>query len=421
MRILKNNSILKLMNSYLIDASQPSNISYLWNFGSLLAVCLVIQIVTGVTLAMHFSPSILEAFNSVEHIINNNGLIIFYILGLLLFITIIQFKITRNNNLSLTRSNYSTKVKTQLNHITYKLNPWFITGFVDAEGSFSIIVIKDPRYKAGYRVEAIFSIALHKKDVAILENIQNFFEGAGKIKFETKRDVVSYVIRSKDQLSKILIPHFDSFPLITQKRADYLLFKQGFELIYNGAHLTSEGLIEILAIKSNLNLGLPSKLKEEFPNLPLIYRPLVLDSEIPTPHWIAGFTSGEGSFYVNISESSSTKSGSQVQLFFYISQHIRDKDLLVKFISYFGVGRYHPIKGKGWASYECNKFSDIITKIIPFFKEYPIEGIKHLDFESWCQIAKMVDTKEHLTPEGLAKIIKIKNSMNNGRVLDNQE
>ena len=68
MRIVKNNTLLKLVNSYLIDASQPSNISYLWNFGSLLAVCLGIQIITGVTLAMHYSPSILEAFNSVEHI-----------------------------------------------------------------------------------------------------------------------------------------------------------------------------------------------------------------------------------------------------------------------------------------------------------------------------------------------------------------
>ena len=67
MRILKNHPLLKLLNSYLIDSPQPSNISYLWNFGSLLGLCLVIQIVTGVTLAMHYTPSVLEAFNSVEH------------------------------------------------------------------------------------------------------------------------------------------------------------------------------------------------------------------------------------------------------------------------------------------------------------------------------------------------------------------
>ena len=67
MRIFKSHPLLKLVNSYVIDSPQPSNISYLWNFGSLLAACLIIQIVTGVTLAMHYSPNVLEAFHSVEH------------------------------------------------------------------------------------------------------------------------------------------------------------------------------------------------------------------------------------------------------------------------------------------------------------------------------------------------------------------
>jgi len=81
MRILKSHPLLKLVNSYLIDASQPSNISYLWNFGSLLAVCLIIQIITGVTLAMHYSPNVLEAFNSIEHIMRdvNNGWLVRYL------------------------------------------------------------------------------------------------------------------------------------------------------------------------------------------------------------------------------------------------------------------------------------------------------------------------------------------------------
>jgi len=81
MRILKNNPILKLLNSYVIDASQPSNLSYLWNFGSLLLCCLIIQIATGVTLAMHYNGNILEAFNSIEHIMRdvNNGWLIRYL------------------------------------------------------------------------------------------------------------------------------------------------------------------------------------------------------------------------------------------------------------------------------------------------------------------------------------------------------
>ena len=81
MRIFKSHPLLKLVNSYVIDSPQPSNISFLWNFGSLLAFCLVIQIVTGVTLAMHYNASVLEAFNSVEHIMRdvNNGWLIRYL------------------------------------------------------------------------------------------------------------------------------------------------------------------------------------------------------------------------------------------------------------------------------------------------------------------------------------------------------
>ena len=81
MRIFKSHPLLKLLNSYLIDSPQPSNINFLWNFGSLLAFCLAIQIFTGVTLAMHYNANVLDAFNSVEHIMRdvNNGWLLRYL------------------------------------------------------------------------------------------------------------------------------------------------------------------------------------------------------------------------------------------------------------------------------------------------------------------------------------------------------
>ena len=81
MRLLKNNVILRLANSYIVDNPEPANISYLWNFGSLLGVCLVIQILTGCFLAMHYTPHVDFAFNSVEHIMRdvNNGWLIRYL------------------------------------------------------------------------------------------------------------------------------------------------------------------------------------------------------------------------------------------------------------------------------------------------------------------------------------------------------
>nr|WGU49720.1 cytochrome b [Cylas formicarius] len=62
----KSNALFKIINNSLIDLASPSNISYLWNFGSLLGICLLIQIITGLFLAMHYYPHTELAFNSVS-------------------------------------------------------------------------------------------------------------------------------------------------------------------------------------------------------------------------------------------------------------------------------------------------------------------------------------------------------------------
>lgn len=81
MTIRKSNPYLSLVNSYLIDSPQPSSINYWWNLGSLLGLCLVIQILSGLFLSMHYSSNIELAFNSVEHIMRdvNAGWLLRYI------------------------------------------------------------------------------------------------------------------------------------------------------------------------------------------------------------------------------------------------------------------------------------------------------------------------------------------------------
>lgn len=75
------NITLSFIDSHIIDYPTPSNINYFWSFGSTAGICLVIQILTGVFLAMHYTPHIDLAFNSVEHIMRdvNNGWLIRYL------------------------------------------------------------------------------------------------------------------------------------------------------------------------------------------------------------------------------------------------------------------------------------------------------------------------------------------------------
>nr|YP_009573032.1 cytochrome b [Podagricomela nigricollis]QBF44009.1 cytochrome b [Podagricomela nigricollis] len=66
--MMKKSPLLKIINNSLINYPTPSNISTMWNFGVLLGICLTIQILTGLFLAMHYCPNIELAFNSVAHI-----------------------------------------------------------------------------------------------------------------------------------------------------------------------------------------------------------------------------------------------------------------------------------------------------------------------------------------------------------------
>ena len=70
------------------------------------------------------------------------------------------------------------------------------------------------------------------------------------------KNSVQYRVSSLKDLNEKIIPHFDKYPLLTKKKADFILFKQIINLINLKEHLTLEGLQKILSIKGSLNLGL---------------------------------------------------------------------------------------------------------------------------------------------------------------------
>nr|YP_009758581.1 cytochrome b [Epiactis japonica]YP_009758620.1 cytochrome b [Heteractis crispa]QIN90399.1 cytochrome b [Epiactis japonica]QIN90437.1 cytochrome b [Heteractis crispa] len=80
MQLRKQNPILSIVNELIIDLPAPANLSYMWNIGSLLGVCLVIQIATGIFLAMHYCADVSLAFASVDHIMRdvNYGFLLRY-------------------------------------------------------------------------------------------------------------------------------------------------------------------------------------------------------------------------------------------------------------------------------------------------------------------------------------------------------
>jgi LAGLIDADG DNA endonuclease family protein len=317
------------------------------------------------------------------------------------------------NNLSkrLNNKQFSTLTLTP----NYKLNPWFVSGLIDGEGTFYISIRKDNEYKLGWQIGAEFQIQLHKRDLNLLLQLQDFFSGIGSINISKTRQSVTYSVKSIKNIITIIIPHFLKYKLLTQKAADFILFNKIVRLINAKAHLTKEGLHQIINIKASLNLGMSENLKSYFTKITPIERPIIKTTNIPDPQWLAGFVSGEGCFDVNLKKSKTHKVGHQVILRISIKQHERDKNLMELITKYLNSGNIYRLDKRPMVSLTIVKYSDITNLIIPFFKKYPVLGIKQNDFSDWCKVAKLMNDGSHLTIEGLNLIRTIKEGMNKGR------
>ena len=311
----------------------------------------------------------------------------------------------------------SVSLSTDINSITNKSNPsidpWFITGFTDAEASFMVVFQKSSKAKNGYFVTTRFKISLHVRDEIILEQFQAYF-GAGSLQSSGKsRNSIDYIVKSRKELIERVLPHFDKYPLITQKRTDYELFKRILLLMDKKEHLSKSGFEEIISIRSSMNLGLADNLQAEFPNVIPCHRPLVENSVIPHPQWIAGFTTGEGSFIVLVrAEQTNNKENKyRIVLRCTISQHKRDKQLMVKLIDYLNCGRLLN-QDDNMTNFWVESSKDVSEKIIPFFLEYRILGFKGKVLENWIKIANIIKTKGLLLNKNDAEeIIQIRDSI----------
>jgi len=125
--------------------------------------------------------------------------------------------------------------------------------------------------------------------------------------------------------------------------------------------------------------------------------------------------SAEGCFQVKIRKSPTHKLGTRVELVFTVVQHSRDEELLKALIMIFNCGRYTLRKNKLAGDFEVSKFSDVQLKIVPFFDQYSIQGVKSLDFADFKRASDIMKSGGHLTPEGLEQIRSIKEGINTGR------
>jgi hypothetical protein len=99
---------------------------------------------------------------------------------------------------------------------------------------------------------------------------------------------------------------------------------------------------------------------------------------------------------------------------FTIKLHLKDLNLLNRIQSFFGVGTIYIDKSRGSATYSVSRLKDFTNVIIPHFDNNPLSTQKQADFKLFKMVIELINQKEHLTAEGLNKILSIKASLNRG-------
>ena len=290
----------------------------------------------------------------------------------------------------------------------FSLNPWFITGFTDGDGSFSVSIAKK-KSGTGWKIQPLLTIGLDPKDLDFLVQIKAYFK-VGKI-YTSSRGIVYYTVGSTKDIIKYILPHFDKYNLVTLKIKDYLVFKNIVLLIEKGEHKSLSGLLKIFSLRAILNKGLPSFIKAEYPNITPAVEPEFKLSNYLNSHWLSGFITAEGSFFISIYSNEKRKAGYAVSLVFSLSQDLRDLELLNRLVNYLGCGivREHP--NRNTAELIITKNEDINLKLMKFLIKFPLSGVKWLDFERFKQVYFLIENKMHLTQDGIELIKTIKDKM----------
>jgi hypothetical protein len=289
------------------------------------------------------------------------------------------------------------------------INPNWVTGFIDGEGSFIIAILPStgPTKK---KVSLRLSVTQKSHSIGVLYDLQKFF-GCGLI-IPSSKDCMRFVVQKKEDIFNKIIPHFNLYPLITSKGLNLDSFKKAAEIVKKGEHLKLEGLNKIIELKNLMNK------KRTFEEL-FIY---LSNKEFNlNPHWVQAFIDAEGTFGTLIVKSSlNNKIVTRNRL--SISQSTHDYQILKAIKDFFNAGYLNP-KSENINNLEkallCKDssfyYNSTPESFLPFFEKYPMHTRKLLDFNDFKLFYSLKKNKMYLNEKGFEEMQNIAKNMNSGR------
>ncbi|MBI2552128.1 LAGLIDADG family homing endonuclease [Candidatus Uhrbacteria bacterium] len=144
----------------------------------------------------------------------------------------------------------------QQGRLRYRLKPWYVTGFVDGEGSFHIAAYKDPRMTTGWKIIPEFHVSQRISSRRVLDALVSFFRcGYVKANHPTNpRDsTYVYVVRDRNDLLTKIIPFFRAHALCTEKVKDFQIFAEVVRMMSDNQHRRKDGLMKIIKLAYTMN------------------------------------------------------------------------------------------------------------------------------------------------------------------------
>jgi LAGLIDADG endonuclease len=130
----------------------------------------------------------------------------------------------------------------------------YISGYVDGEGCFSVVVNRNPTCRSGFQLVPEFHVSQNGERAQALAIIRDRLGGCGYIKRNGRRDrALVYVVRKREDLLCQVIPFFETSPLLSSKQAEFEKFASIVRAMALGHHRSSEGFVELLKMAISMN------------------------------------------------------------------------------------------------------------------------------------------------------------------------
>ena len=130
--------------------------------------------------------------------------------------------------------------------------PSYISAYFDGEGCFSVAIAPRPRLKIGWEVRPSVSVSQNGDRAEVIELINHHF-GCGSTRNDPGDKTIKWECRSLQLLIELVLPHFEVFPMLSGKQADYVSLRRICHMMSVGGHHTTDGLARIVEIARMMN------------------------------------------------------------------------------------------------------------------------------------------------------------------------